>query len=60
MTPAMRLLSHLGIVDEVLLLSWNQSLSFDDPSRNYTFTKVFSGKGAVSQVMSEAYCGAFT
>ena len=56
----MRLLSHLGIVDEVLLLSWNQSLSFDDPSRNYTFTEVFSGKGAVSQVMSEAYCGAFT
>ena len=38
-------------LDEVLLLSWNQRLTFDGPDKNYNFLEVFSGRGRVSKTM---------
>ena len=39
---------------EVLLLSFNTKLSFDDPGKKFHFTEVFSGQGAVSKRMQGA------
>ena len=43
-----------SIGHEVLLLSFNTKLSFDDPGKNFHFTEVFSGGGAVSKRMQGA------